>query len=174
MRVDGCCEVENEGHGIQEPGGPTCLHDELGRVDKQAALRQHIGIDVFVGADADDAAVCSRADGIELGPGQGTEAADGGILAEVKCEFDAFFRALEKGAGVHFRCGLARCGDGHGGSKMCGDSLERRGGNRGTLGTSCQLGCLQHCVMDMRCCCVRDTLCLHVPHAPSTYICVCC
>lgn len=88
--------LKKERDGEEEAGGAARLDDEFVWVDKEARLRQHVGVESSIADGGDDDALDCGEDLIE---GLDVEAAEaeGVVVGEV--ELESFFEAFEAGGG---------------------------------------------------------------------------
>jgi hypothetical protein len=67
-------KLKNPRNGEQELGSPTSLNDNLEGIDKQAGLRENIGVAILVGELRHNGAPCQIQNRVNLGPREGTQA----------------------------------------------------------------------------------------------------
>ena len=90
-------------HGVQQLGRAARLEHPLGRVDKEAALGQHVGVEELVAALRDDGAGGERHQLVELRARERAQAGVGRRRREVEVDLDALLRALEHRVGQRRR-----------------------------------------------------------------------
>lgn len=79
---------------FQKLRGSASFYDDLVRVEKQAGLREHVGVEMAVAHGGDDGALDGREDLVEGGDGEPAEPE--GVTAQ-EAELEAFLEAFEAG-----------------------------------------------------------------------------